>query len=256
MLKEFYKLIKLFISKFKQALPYESKKVNTSGSAPAFGSAVLLKEMPPDINWNTKDVLIGTVRTLQQLSYNLQNNCYYAPAKFINNENLPVKYIALFEDDSDGTQIIKRKGYVAKAKIVKRNQIPVPMNKRNGDELYYYFEVNKWELMDNQIFVKDTLKGKPLFTNEFLLGNCKYSYQLFSINSDNDYRLMNIIETLYENNGGYHKIDSIFSIGIQDDKFIILNNCDDFTYEFLISDYIKRPRQIFNRIKEFINMFE
>ena len=68
-----------------------------------------------------------------------------------------------------------------------------------------------------------------------------------------------VAETLgyiLHNNRGYYKIDSVFSIGIDGDRFVILNRCDDFTYEFLISDYIKRPRQIFNRIKEIINMFE
>ena len=256
MLKEFCKLIKLFIFKFKIPLSHERQKTNTPSSACSSGSSVLVKDIPSDINWNTKNVLIGTVRTLQQLSYNLQNNCYFAPAKFVYDENLPVKCIALFEEDLDGTQIIRRKGYVSKAKIVKREQIPVPMNKKNGDEPYYFFEIDKWELMEKQIIVKDTLRGKPLFTNEFLLGNCKYSYQLFSVDSDNDYQLMKIIENLYENNSGYYKIDSVFSIGIDGDKFVILNRCDDFTYEFLISDYIKRPRQIFNRIKEIINMFE
>lgn len=218
-------------------------------------SSVYVKENSELINWNDKNVLIGAVRSLHQLKYNIENNCYYVPARFVNSDNLPVKCIAIYEDDADGTFKIKRKAYVKETKILKRKHIPVPMSKKNGDELYYYFLTDKWELINNPLIVKDTYRGKPLYTNEFLLDNCKYSYQLFVINSDNEYNLMKAIEFVLENNNTVFKINNTFSLRIQGGRLIIINNYDKSTCEFYVSDYINRPRLTFNKVKKIINEY-
>ena len=57
--------------------------------------------------------------------------------------------------------------------------------------------IREWIELDKPIEIKDSYKGKPRFTNQFLLENCSESYQLFNINSDEQYRLMTELQKAY-----------------------------------------------------------
>ena len=81
---------------------------------------------------------------------------------------------------------------------VKRSDIPVPMSRQNPEEAYYLFAVEDWAYLEHPIAIRDTARGKPMFTNEFLLTHCRRSYQLLCIRSPEAYRLCRLLCNLGE----------------------------------------------------------
>ena len=144
------------------------------------------------------DVLVGTVRSDEQLSHCVESNTYYVPAKTVTPADLPVAFIALYEEGLTCPNGISRYGRVTETRVVKRSDIPVPMSRQNPDEAYYLFTVEGWAYLEHPIAIQDTVRGKPMFTNEFLLTHCRRSYQLLCIRSPEAYRLCRLLCTLAE----------------------------------------------------------
>jgi len=218
-------------------------------------ASVKVKEKVKTISFTEKNVIIGTVRSSEQLKYNLENNCYYTPARFVEKENLPVKSIAIYEADEAGNMSIKRIGNVKNARVIKRKNIPIPISKNNADEDYWFFELDGWEKLSKPIIVKDTYRGKPIYTNSFLIENCDYSYQLVSINSYNEYILAKAVENflnLSYNSQRAVKISNKRVLQFKDDSFIIRNNRGVLIYKMPASLYSKRPKQMFDKLKSYI----
>ncbi|MBO7288391.1 MAG: hypothetical protein J6V03_00160 [Clostridia bacterium] len=215
--------------------------------------AEAVKEKTKVIPWTAKNVIIGTVRNDVQLEYILKNNCYYTPARFVSSDNLPIKSIVIYEEDDKGNSIIKRKANVVKHKLVSRKSIPVPMSRKNGDEKYWFFNLEGWEELKKPIIVKDTYRGQPLFTNEYLVENCKYSYQLVSVNSKIEYDLSQNIENILEaGTKAEYKINNKRFLAYSDDKLFIKNNRVEVLCTVSSSDYINRPKLMFERISKYI----
>ena len=141
------------------------------------------------VDFTRMDVLIGTVRNDEQFDYCMAEKAYYVPAKTVDSADLPVSVIALYEEGLTRRAGIKRYGRVTDTRVVKRSDIPVPMSRPNPDEAYYLFSVADWVYLEHPIAIQDTARGKPMFTNEFLLTHCRRSYQLLAIRSPEAYRL-------------------------------------------------------------------
>lgn len=144
------------------------------------------------------DVLIGTVRSDEQFDYCLASKVYYIPAKTVSPESLPVAVIALYEEGLNRRAGIKRYGAVTDTRVVKRGDIPVTMSRANPDETYYLFSVESWQYLETPIAILGTGRGKPAFTNTFLLERCRRSYQLTAIRSPEAYRLCRLLCRLAE----------------------------------------------------------
>lgn len=157
------------------------------------------KAQKPKDNWSVKDVMVGTVRTPEQLQYNLTSCTYYAPAKFVSEKHLPVSCIALHEQGIGVPPGIKRYARVLTTQLVPRGNIPVSMRPNTDpEELYYFFHVSPWQSLPRPIAIRGTRRGKPRFTTKFLLDHCTHSYQLFSIASETEFRLMEEISKALE----------------------------------------------------------
>ncbi len=141
------------------------------------------------VDFSRMDVLIGTVRSDEQFDYCMESRSYYVPAKTVTPADLPLTVIALYEEGLTRRAGIKRYGRVTDTRVVKRSDIPVPMSRPNPDEAYYLFSVADWVYLEHPIAIQDTARGKPMFTNEFLLTHCRRSYQLVAIRSPEAYRL-------------------------------------------------------------------
>lgn len=140
--------------------------------------------------WDKPDTMVGTVRSWEQLSYNLSHNCYYVPAKFLPQETFPIRYIALHEQDREEVPSICRVGEVESSFLLPRGTIPVSMRSATDPrEQYYFFTVKEWRTLPHRIEIVDTPRGKPLFTYGFLLNRCNASWELFAIASSLDYAL-------------------------------------------------------------------
>ncbi len=219
-----------------------------------------IEEKLAKVDWTKKDVMVGTVRSEEQFKYNVDNKCYYAPKKYIDDNDLPIRYIALHEQGVSSTDGIIRYGEVLTTSLKKRGDIQVPMNRNNADEVYYFFRIREWINLDKPIEIKDSHKGKPRFTNLFLLENCSESYQLFNINSDEQYRLMTELQKAYgkaeasvdDNEYAVYKINDTHTIAQENGYFVIMTMDGDIVEKISISDFEKHPRNIFNKIKRTI----
>ena len=141
------------------------------------------------VDFAARDVLIGTVRSDAQFDYALASLSYYTPARALPAERLPIRLIALYEEGLTRLSGIKRYGVVTETRVVRREEIPVPMSRPNSAEAYYLFTVKEWACLDHPIALEGTSRGRPAFTTEFLLTHARLSYQLVAIHSPAEYRL-------------------------------------------------------------------
>ena len=220
-----------------------------------------IEEKLAKVDWSVKDVMVGTVRTAEQLQFNLDKHGYYVPAKYVSDKQLPIKYIALHEEGIGDTSGIKRYGEVLTAQKLKRGRIPVAMRPgANPDEIYYYFAVRKWIDLPQVIEIRDSFRGKPQFTNKFLLDHCTNSYQLFAISSEEEYRLMveinkafnNLFATTSDNSTAVYRVNDTHAVIVDESNFTITNNNGDIIQQIAISSFAKRPRACFNKIKKLV----
>ena len=178
------------------------------------------------VDFSRSDVLVGTVRSDAQFDYCLASNTYYIPAKTVTPNDLLPATIALYEEGLTRKAGIKRYGRVIETRVVKRSDIPVPMNRPNPDEAYYLFSVEGWVYLEHPIAIQDTARGKPMFTNEFLLTYCRRSYQLLAIRSPEAYRLCRLLCDLGETEGStpvFRRIGERHLVTVVDSRFRLLD---------------------------------
>ena len=119
-----------------------------------------IEEKLAKVDWSYRDVMVGTVRTQELLRYNIEKKCYYAPARYISDDKLPLRYIALYESDIGTESGIKLYGEILTTSKVYRKNIPVPMRKgANLDEVYYSFKIRNWEKLESVIELQDSQKA-------------------------------------------------------------------------------------------------
>lgn len=220
-----------------------------------------IEEKLAKVDWSIKDVMVGTVRTKEQLDFNLDKKGYYVPARYISNDNLPIRYIALHEENLGDKSGVMHYGEVLTAQRIKRGRIPVTMrNNADPDEIYYYFTVREWLELEQPISIQDSWRGRPQFTNKFLLDNCTKSYQLFAISSEEEYRLMVEINKAFDNlnastaddNTTVYRINEKHTVVVTDGFFTITNDNGNILDRISISNFASRPRAGFNKIKKMI----
>ena len=222
-----------------------------------------IEERLAKVDWSVKDVMVGTVRSPEQLKHNLDECAYYSPVSKVPKKHLSVRYIALHEEGIGNEPGIKRYGEVLTVGVVKRNEIPVP-RRVNSDpnELYYYFTVRKWVDLPEKILIQDSFRGVPKFTNKFLLDNCNKSYQLFAISSEEEYRLMCEINKAFDvldvttlsDNTPMYRINDQRTIIVDGGFFMITNDDGDVLDQISISDFARNPRTEFRKIKKAIEL--
>jgi len=201
-------------------------------------------------DWLEKDVMVGTVRSAEQLRYNLSTRSYYAPARFVSENQLPVSYIALHEQGIGVPVGINRHSRVCTTEKIPRGKIPVSMRPNTDpEEPYYYFTVEEWQKMPRPIVIQGTARGKPRFTSKFLLDHCTHSYQLFAVRSEMEFRLMEEIQKALSDK--HHTTD--FPAGSR--RVTIGNGCIIITDgtgreldKIRLSAYARKPQVYFYRI--------
>ena len=145
------------------------------------------------VDFSRLDVLVGTVRSDTQFDYCMTTKTYYVPAQTVTPDHLLPSVIALYEERLTRRSGIKRYGRITDTRVVKREEIPVPMTRSNPEEAYYLFSVADWVYLDQPIAIQGTDRGRPMFTSEFLLTHCRRSYQLLAIRSPEAYRLCELL---------------------------------------------------------------
>lgn len=229
----------------------------------AFERALLPRGMDKKlekVDWERKDVLVGSLGSIEQLQKNLEGNFYYAPAKYISDVRLPIRYVAIYQSKTKGDPGIRYYGEVIAVSKVARKEIKeVPVRKGNPEEEYYYFIVKEWKQLKKSIAIKTERVYEPKFTNLFLLQNSTDTYELFNINSESEYRLLQELKRAYHSTfvnetsaGTAFKANEDSTIFAMDGCFVLCNGKGEIVKKFQIDHFISSPRREFNRIKEYV----
>ena len=149
------------------------------------------------VDWNKRDVLVGTLKNVEQLDICKKHMFYHTPTNQIKNENLPIHYVAIYQSkkkfgDDSGIYIY---GEVLRTSIVERRDIKeIP---KDSNELYYRFDIKEWKYLNRPIEVKERADVVS-FTNMFLL---QHSYNLsdLRIKSEEEYRLYSELRRMINN---------------------------------------------------------
>ena len=236
------------------------KYIDLCSGVKAYNDTVKNEDTPSKVDWSAKDTMVGTVRDGRQLEFILKYRGYYVPAYFITEDKLPIRYIALHEQGIGSEPGIRRYGEVMTAQKIKRSRIPVPMSRGNGGELYYYFQVRCWEELPVALAIRDTYRGGPLFTSKFLLDNCTQSYQLFSVSSYEDFRLMKAVNKAFddlknskdENYCAAYPINNTHTLSVSEGCFSLVNSKGETVEKISVGSFSYRPRDGFERFKKLI----
>lgn len=220
-----------------------------------------IEEKLAKVVWNVRDLLVGSLRNEEQLRINLNKKFYHMPARYLKEKDLPVRYVALYQSTRMQAPGIRYYGTVIKTCICKRKDIQVPMMERNGEELYYLFDVKEWNELDVVINIREEGVYQPKFTNMFLLQNCRDSYELFNIHSEVEYRLLIELKRISndtaanndDHNPGF-KVNDEYSVVVHNGSILICTVEGKIIDRFSITDFVKRPRYMFNRLKKDIKV--
>ncbi len=138
------------------------------------------------VDWSKRDVLVGTLKNPEQLDICLKHKFYHIPESRIDEEHLPIHYVAIYQTKAmfGADAKIELYGEVKSTKIVKRKEITeIPSD---SDELYYRFEIKSWKKLDTPIKPKE--QGfVSIFTNMFLLRHSAKVLEL-CLQSEEEYR--------------------------------------------------------------------
>ena len=221
----------------------------------AFERATLpvgIEEKLAKVNWDERDVLIGTVSNVNQFYINKKYNFYHTPVSNIPKKGLPIRYVALYQTinmfgkENAG---IKYYGEVVTTEIVKRSEIrEIP---KKSSQLYYRFNVREWKELVSPVKAKEI--GFPIgFTNMFLLENSTQTPELL-LQSEAEYRFYTelkrrvnyeIINKDDPNNGFRVGECSVFF----DHGEIVLSKGGNIKEKYPISYFINHPNSVFRNL--------
>lgn len=230
----------------------------------AFERATLpkgIEERLVKVDWNNRDVLIGTLRSNAQFQTCLDKKFYYIPAKLISDENLPIHYVALFQTP----RIFSHKagihyyGEVLRTALVRRKNIrEIPQTHGNPDDLYYCFQIREWEPMKKPILPKEN-GFVHAFTNKFLLENVEYAPELL-VRSEEEYRLYTELKRRTGNVLKDHESEKGFELGEIKVMFeagkIQVYREGKVVSECRESDFSRKPNATFRMLQRHIELYK
>ena len=221
-----------------------------------------IEERLAKLDWTVRDVMVGSLGSVAQFEDNIRRKYYYVPAKYINDNHLPIHYVALYQSRNRFKEYagIRYYGEVTYMKKVKRKDIDFPMSRNNGEELYYAFRIKEWKTLPSPIAVKDEWVNEPKFTSLFLLEHSQQSFELFNIHSEEEYRLMleinkafdNLSTSTTDNNSAVYRINDSHSVIVADGNFTITNDNGEILGLISISNFARSPRFGFRKLKEML----
>lgn len=176
------------------------------------------------VNFEERDVLVGSFGSEKQWKHNLAKKYYYAPEKHFDPTCFPIRYIALYQSSHFSEKGICYYGAVTKIRRLQRKKIWFSTRRKNGEEWYLLFRVKHWQRLSRPIEIQDEGVFAPKYTNLFLLGHAEKSYELFHIRSAQEYRVFRQIKRILTNVA--HSSEAKEAYPIEGGKSIRL--CDGF----------------------------
>lgn len=122
-----------------------------------------------------KNVLVGSLRTKNQLDQALQHRIYHTPLKNITDHKIltQLEFVALYQSlrrfGEDGEAGIRYYGRIIDWKVVQRRQITqIPLTRNNPDELYVVFTIDEWLLREKPIIPGGHGIYRVLYTSKYI----------------------------------------------------------------------------------------
>ena len=224
----------------------------------AFNRSVLpygIENKLKSIDWDNKDVLIGMLRNKEQLDKNIEYRFYHIPADKIEENDLPIHWIALYQSQNifDTNSGIYYFGEIIRCYKTKRKDIKeIPCKPENAEKVYYRFDIKRWNKLETPIGVREFGPPEHRFTNLFLLQNSTVFPELF-LKDEEEYRLYNEIKyrisnpEYVENPFGFRINDNTLFF---DNKEIIIMEGSEIVDRILFSEFLKYPHAIFKQIQD------
>lgn len=244
--------------------------ISDSGES-AFERASLprgIEEKLVTVDWDKRDVLIGTFRSVEQFQICYDKKFYYVPVKRISESKLPIHYVALYQTNKmfgEGEGQIRFYGEAIRVELVKRAEIKeVPVVRKNGEEPYYKIMVRKWKDITEVNESKQPIRPKESgfvvdFTNLFLLEHSEWVPEL-RIKSEAEYRFYTELkrsakaaEIAEDETVGFVAGDCRFVftdgeiLALRDGKIVERKNLTEFT---------RRPAQIYRQLQSAVQAGE
>ena len=204
------------------------------------------------VDWTTRDVLIGDLRSAAQLDICLEHKFYHIPVSQVKDENLPIRYVALYQSNRlfGAGSGIRYYGEVKSCRRVRRREIHyLP---KASDEPYYYLEVKEWKTLSKPIAIKERSMGRQ-FTNMFLLEHSTEAPEL-GIRSEAEYRLFSELKRALNNteiNDDGTDIGFVFgdaTVVFEDGKIHVYRD-KKIVADYDILDFSRFPSAVFRSIK-------
>ena len=223
------------------------------------GSKDYLKEL--DIK--TKNVLIGPIKSKDQLDKSLEHRIYHIPQKALKALNKQIENIVLYEPKTvdgllkDGG--IRYEGKVKSAKAVQRKELDkyFSLTRGNGEEIYILYEVYSWK--ERKEILRPSRNAPvrgPRYTNEILLKYAKTLPELY-IKEEVEFNLiLELRRNTHNLAAGLSKDEKLeltlgdITVSVNEDLDIVIARQDVETKIFDKEILEKQPRQIYTEINQ------
>lgn len=215
-----------------------------------------------DLKIGTKNVLIGTVKSVQQLRSTLENRLYHIPQSTLKVLNKQLETIVLYEPKGKDGLLpgggIRYEGKVKSAKAVPRKELQdiLPMTKDNGDEIYILYEVSSWkerkEILRPSCYAP--MRG-PRYTNATLLTYAKTLPELY-IKDEVEFNLIlqlrrsveDLVAGINEDDQLELSVDKVKVVVNEALQILVVGQEETKVFEREVLEH--HPRKIYNGIKE------
>ena len=212
-----------------------------------------IEEKLAKVDWSVRDVLIGTLRTREQLDICLEHHFYHIPAQRIQDSDFPIHYVAMYQSGKKfgaGAGIYWY-GEVKRCRLVKRWEIKeIP---KDSNELYYRFEIKRWKKLTKPIAAKE-IGFVSYLTNLFLLEHSTEIPELW-IRTEEEYRLYSELKRSVNStsiNDEDHNLAfqfNDFMLSFNEGK-ILVSKDKKIIARYDITDFSRSPNAVFRRMQK------
>lgn len=237
------------MEEFLDELIYESSYSVYERSLDNVGNEEYINES----HFDNRNVLIGLLKDKNQLNVNLQNKFYHMPCKNINLSKNRVEYIAIYQSDKQFGKDsgVLYYGKVNNIKAVKRKEITYLLSDK--EELYYYFEIEKWTKLNKLIKRGNFRLRNFMYTTEYLLHNSNYVHEL-CISSMDEYRVWQELKRISNRNekliesSNEKDVTSFEGFKINKNEIIVSDKIivkrENTQVEYSFDDFRKKTREV------------
>ena len=225
----------------------------SDSSESAFERASLpagIEERLKSVDWNKREVLIGSVTDEYYRNLFLKNRMYFTQR--FDTANLPVRYVALYE---------KGKGITWYGEVIgweKTLRRMLPGRSVHGKDRYHVFRVLNWNALDTPISVSEYGPNPIAYTNYFLLSNSS-SYSELLLKNEADYRFFTELKRRTDE-AVIEQSDETTAFAFGDAKVLFDRSriCvfvgDKEVDKCTVQEFSKHPNATFRRLQKYVTM--